>query len=371
VSRPTEHIELEVPRLGEFARQLADVDSRDVHRCLLEQKRSGQRLGATMLQLGIIDRRQLYLLLKEQAKWAARMRSRDVAPLSFPLATPLSMCLPCFNEQDVIEDVLLGALAVLPEFAEEFEIVVVDDGSSDLTSSVVAGVAKQDDRVRLIRHPVNRGYGAAVSTALRAAQGDWICFTDGDGQFSFLDLPQLLCNAQSADVVIGYRRRRADNGVRRFNSNSWKWLIRCLMGLRVKDLDCAFKLFPRWVIDELKFSSEGACISAEIMAQCNRGGITICEAPVNHYPRAAGKATGANLRVVMKAFKELPIVWQYRKMSPWNLQRREIMHALPATDASRKSRLNGVELTASEREPFNDDRDNSHVVSATASNGEA
>jgi hypothetical protein len=280
----------------------------------------------------VIDAQQLASILQSQAKWVARARSRDIAPLSFPMLTPLSMCLPCYNEQDVIEDVLLGALAVLPEFVDEFEIVVVDDGSADNTSLIVERLAERDDRIRLVRHAANRGYGAAVATALRAAHGEWICFTDGDGQFSFLDLPQLLCNAQHADVVIGYRRRRADNGVRRFNSNSWKWLIRCLMGLRVKDLDCAFKLFPRWVVDELQFNSEGACISAEILTQCIRGGISICEVPVNHFPRAAGKATGANLGVVVKAFKELPIVWQYRRMSPWDPQRRPTATADSAGD---------------------------------------
>lgn len=327
MARLTEHVQLEIPRFGEFARQIADVDSREIEQCLAEQRRTGHRIGATMVGLGVIDSQQLASILQAQAKWAARARSRDIAPLSFPMLTPLSMCLPCYNEQDVIEDVLLGALAVLPEFVDEFELVVVDDGSADDTSLIVERLAKRDGRIRLIRHAVNRGYGAAVSTALRASRGEWICFTDGDGQFSFLDLPQLLCNAQHADVVIGYRRHRADNGVRRFNSNSWKWLIRCLMGLRVRDLDCAFKLFPRWVVDELQFNSEGACISAEIMAQCNRGGITIREVPVNHYPRAAGKATGANLGVVLKAFKELPIVWQYRRMSPWNCQHRRTADA--------------------------------------------
>jgi Glycosyl transferase family 2 len=159
--------------------------------------------------------------------------------------------------------------------------------------------------------------GTIESGSFRAAQGDWICFTDGDGQFTPLDLPQLLVEAQRHDVVVGYRFDRADNGMRKFNSNAWKWLIRCLMGVRIRDLDCAFKIFPRQVVDRLRLSSEGACISAEIMAQCVRGGVSIGEVPVNHYPRSAGKATGANLKVVAKAFRELPVVWQYRTMQPW------------------------------------------------------
>jgi hypothetical protein len=122
------------------------------------------------------------------------------------------------------------------------------------------------------------------------------------------------------------------------------------MGLRVKDLDCAFKLFPRWVVDALQLNSEGACISAEIMAQCNRGGLSICEVPVNHYPRAAGKATGANLGVVVKAFKELPIVWQYRKMSPWEPQMRQAVVATTSwTQAGDRDSEDLMALAADER----------------------
>jgi hypothetical protein len=233
------------------------------------------------------------------------------------------MCFPCFNEQDVIADVLHGALAVLPEFLEEFEVIIVDDGSSDATSSVVQEFIERDDRVRLLRHEKNRGYGAAVATALRAAHGELICFSDGDGQFNMLDLLALLAESDKADIVAGYRRSRADNGLRKFNSNSWKWLIRCLMGLKIRDLDCAFKLFPRWVVECLELKAEGACISAEIMTQCMRGGVTITEVPVNHYPRSAGKPTGANLNVILKAFRELPIVWQYRSMAPWKPELRQ------------------------------------------------
>jgi hypothetical protein len=180
------------------------------------------------------------------------------------------------------------------------------------------------------QHECNRGYGAAVTTALQAATGEWVCMTDGDGQFNLLDLPQLLVDAQQADVVVGYRHRRADNGIRKLNAHSWKWLIRCLMGLKVRDLDCAFKLFPRWVVDSLQFRAEGACISAEILTQCSRGGLAICEVPVNHFPRSAGKPTGANLGVVLKAFRELPIVWQYRNMPPWALERRTEKAFAPA-----------------------------------------
>jgi hypothetical protein len=332
-----EHIPLEVPRFGEFARQFASISSGDIGKCLEQQRKTGNRLGALLVQQGLLTSEQVYEILRRQAHWAARMRSHDVAPLEFPLATPLSLCFPCFNEQDVIGDVLASACAVLPEFLEEFEIIVVDDGSADRTSAVVRQFAEQEDRVRLVRHEKNRGYGAAVSSAMRAAQGEWICFTDGDGQFSMLDMPQLLVHAERSDVVVGYRYDRADNGVRKFNSNSWKWLIRGLMGLKIRDLDCAFKLFPRWVVDELNLTAEGACISAEIMTQCMRGGVSITEVPVNHYPRCAGKPTGANLNVILKAFRELPTVWQYRTMAPWARRQQRLADDQAAAAAAKRT----------------------------------
>ena len=331
-----EHVHLEIPRFGEFARQYASVSSKAIFECLQRQRQTGNRLGALLMQAGHLTSEQVYEILRRQAEWAARMRSHDVAPLEFPLSTPLSLCFPCYNEQDVIGEVLAGACAVLPEFVEEFEVIVVDDGSADDTSAVVKRFAERDDRVRLVRHEKNRGYGAAVATALRAAHGEWICFSDGDGQFNMLDLPQLLVHAEHSDVVVGYRHNRADNGIRKFNSNSWKWLIRGLMGLKIRDLDCAFKLFPRWVVDSLQLNAEGACISAEIMTQCMRGGLSITEVPVSHFPRSAGKATGANLGVVLKAFRELPIVWQYRKLAPWTPNRRRFDDAAAAAWTSRR-----------------------------------
>ena len=309
--------ESDVPRFGEFARRYAGISSTEIDHTLDRQHREGGRLGKLLLRSGLIDEGQLDELIRRQAAWKAKTCSSDLPDGEFPFTVPTSICMPCYNEAAVVQEVLEGALVVLPEFLDEFEIVVVDDGSQDQTAAIVNQVAAEDSRVRLVQHEKNRGYGASVTSALRAARGELVFFTDGDGQFNLLDLPRLLVESQHSDVVVGYRYDRADNAMRKFNAKGWNAIIRMLTGLRIRDLDCAFKLFPRRVIDRLQLEAEGACISAEIMVQCARGGVSIREVPVNHYPRAEGEATGANLKVIVKAFRELPAIWKYRKMRPW------------------------------------------------------
>jgi glycosyltransferase involved in cell wall biosynthesis len=237
----------------------------------------------------------------------------DIRPRRYPLPAFLSLCLPAYNESISIQDKLDGATAILPAFVRDFEIVIVNDGSRDDTHDIVARYARRDHHVRLIDHESNRGYGAAVTTALRSAEGDLVMFTDSDNQFSLLDLPRLLAALKGHDLVVGYRSRRADHRIRLLNAWAWNQLIRFMLGVRVRDLDCAFKLFRREVLEGLQLTVGGAGINAEIMAQCFRAGFKIAEVPVNHYPRYHGAPTGASLKVIARAFRELPQLWKYRK----------------------------------------------------------
>lgn len=306
---------LERPLFGQVLRHFVGLRSEQLEDALEVQRCGGGRLGAILCQRGLIAREHITQVLRQQARWLATALRGDLPRDTFPYHLFLSLCLPVYNEQDNIEDTLDSACAILPEFVERYEIVVVDDGSRDKTAEVLSRYARMNPQVRLVAHAQNQGYGGAVTSGLRAAEGDLIVFTDSDGQFSFLDLPQLLTRLEGADVVIGYRCQRADRWMRLFNAWAWNRLIRLVLGVRVRDLDCAFKLFRRSVIECLSLTSRGAAINAEILAQCVHGGLTIRETPVTHYPRYSGAPTGAAVKVILRAFRELPSLWKYRRTS--------------------------------------------------------
>jgi hypothetical protein len=303
----------ERPLFGQCARRLFGLRVEDLEDGLRQQREEGGHLGQILRDRGLLTRSQLQDVLRYQADWVAQSMRAEVRPNRFPLPTFLSVCMPAYNEGVSIQDKLDGVLSMLPAFVDRFEVVIVNDGSRDDTASVVAEYARGDRRVRLVEHEVNKGYGAAVTTGLRAARGDLVMFTDSDNQFSLLDLPRLLAQLPGNDVVVGYRHDRADSPIRLLNAWAWKQLIRWMLGVCIRDLDCAYKLFRREVIDQLQMTVGGAGINAEIMAQCCRLGLRVAEVPVAHYPRYHGSPTGASLKVIARAFRELPQLWKYRR----------------------------------------------------------
>ena len=312
-------VALERPPFGQCVRQLANFTSRELESCLDEARRQGERLGEILQRRNLVSRDDIAETLRLQAAWMANAARADAPSGGFPLPGKLSLCLPAFNEAENIDDTLLSARSILPELVEDFEVVVVDDGSSDGTGERVRDVANLDGRVRLVTHEQNRGYGAAVRSGMMAATGDLVAFMDSDGQFSPLDLTQLLQRLDGHDVVVGYRYQRADPWPRRLNAWAWGRLIRTVLGVRVRDLDCALKVFRREVVDEIRMDADGACINAEILVQCATRGRKICEVPVLHYPRCHGEQSGADLRVILRAFRELPRLWKYKRKAMLSL----------------------------------------------------
>ncbi len=222
----------------------------------------------------------------------------------------ISVIFPAFNEEANIRCTVETMLKVLPKVATRWEIIVVDDGSSDATALVCDRLKAQNPEVKVIRHEQNRGYGAALKSGIMSAKYDLIFFSDADGQFNYRDLEQLICWSKDYDIVAGYRGKRHDPLYRRVNALGWNILVRLVLGIKVRDIDCAFKLFRREVFDHVQIRCVGAMVNTEILAQATQLGMRIRQVKVTHLPRRHGKQSGANVHVILKAFRELWRLWR-------------------------------------------------------------
>jgi glycosyltransferase involved in cell wall biosynthesis len=239
----------------------------------------------------------------------------------------LSYFFPAHNEEANLRGLVEEALVTLPELAEAFEIVIVDDGSRDATPQIADELAGADPRVRAVHHPRNLGYGAALRTGFGAARHDLIAFTDGDRQFRVADIGRLTARfAQGgADVVVGYRIKRADPLVRTLYAKAYRLANRILFGLRVTDVDCACKLFRRDALRGINVESGGAFFSAELLIKLRAQGRSVVEVGVPHYPRTAGSPTGAKPQVVFRAMRDF---WRLR-LRLWAAPRRALTRGEP------------------------------------------
>ena len=217
----------------------------------------------------------------------------------------LSVFLPCHNEADNLVRVVDNFRSQLDRFASIYEIIIVDDGSRDRTGEIADRLAAADPHIKVVHHPANRGYGGAVISGLQAATLPYVLLCDGDGQFDAGEIAHLLPKVPRFDVVAGRRVKRADRLMRRLNGQAWTTLVRLLFGVKVSDVDCGFKLFKREFTRDLQLNARGAMISTELMVKVANRGARICEVDVGHLPRLAGEQSGANLRVITRAFAEL------------------------------------------------------------------
>jgi glycosyltransferase involved in cell wall biosynthesis len=221
----------------------------------------------------------------------------------------LSVVLPAHNEVDNIPDVTQRALEVLPELAESFEIIIVDDGSVDGTGALLDRLAAQHPEIRAVHHPKNRGYGAALTSGFQAACGDFIMFMDADQQFDIADLSYLAPFVGKYDIVAGYRIDRQDARYRILYANMFKLVVRMLFHVSSRDTDCAFKVFRADLLKSMQLESPGALINTEILAKSSRSRATYIEVGVHHYPRKRGESSGGSPRVVIRAMKETMLLW--------------------------------------------------------------
>lgn len=218
---------------------------------------------------------------------------------------PLSIFFPCFNEEPNVERVALGALAVARRISDDYEIIIVNDGSSDRTGEIADRLSRQYPEIRVVHHERNKGYGAALQSGFKSARKELVFYTDGDGQFNIEEITKLLPLIEEYDIVSGYRINRRDPVIRKVNAFLWGTLVNLLFKFKISDVDSAFKLYRREIFDQITMESQGALIDTEVLAKARAKGFNITEVGVTHYPRQAGEQTGAKLTVIIKAFKEL------------------------------------------------------------------
>lgn len=215
-----------------------------------------------------------------------------MAPRPDNRLSSLSIVLPAFNEEESIERAVAQTLEVAPEIAHEYEVIVVDDGSSDGTSQVVEGMVRDGaEHVRLISHHQNRGYGVALRTGFAYAHSDFVFYTDADNQFDVSELKYFVPLLADADAVVGFRVYRYDSIYRTLASWGYNRLVRVMFRVKIRDVDCAFKVFRREVLDQITIESEDFFVDTELIAKARKWNYRVAEKGVRHYPRAAGATT--------------------------------------------------------------------------------
>lgn len=211
----------------------------------------------------------------------------------------ISVVLPAFNEEECIAKQVTDTLDFLPTCFAEFEVIVVDDGSRDRTAEIVRDLARAAPRLQLISHPANRGYGRALATGFAAARSDVVFYTDSDGQFDIREIKDAVPLLRGpdgepgavADAVFGFRVYRYDSVLRCLLSWVYNRLVRVLFWVKVRDVDCAFKLFTRQVADKLVIDCNDFFVDTEMVAKIRKLGFKTVEKGVRHYPRMAGRTT--------------------------------------------------------------------------------
>lgn len=217
----------------------------------------------------------------------------------------ISFVIPAYNEAENIDSVIRACKSIAECISRRYEIIVVNDGSTDRTREIVEHIAAEDKNVLLVHHEKNRGIAYATRNGLAAARYQHIFYSDGDGQFDLSEIHKLLPYRRDFDFVVGYRINRCDPIHRRINAFLYNRIMRWLFHLPVRDVDCAFKLIKKKSLSSLTIHSNSAFYLAELLIRAVQSGMTIHEVPVHHYPRRFGQSSGSNMRVITRALGDL------------------------------------------------------------------
>jgi glycosyltransferase involved in cell wall biosynthesis len=222
----------------------------------------------------------------------------------------ISVFFPAYNDGGTIASMVLSAILVLQSLSDDYEVVVVNDGSSDYTKEILDELEQQYEAVRIVHHERNRGYGGALRTGFATASKDFIFYTDGDAQYDVRDLPALWGQMRDGvDLVQGYKISRSDPLHRMIIGRIYHWMTKLAFGLRLRDVDCDFRLMRRSIFDKVYLKSDSGVICVEMMKKIQDAGFEITEVPVHHYHRAYGGSQFFNFRRILRVARDLTKLW--------------------------------------------------------------
>lgn len=223
----------------------------------------------------------------------------------------LSVFFPAFNDEKTIPVLIKKASALLPKITNDYEIIIVNDGSKDGTAAVLKRLEEKMPYLRVVTHKVNKGYGAALKSGFRTAKKNFVFYTDGDGQYDFNELKNLVVKMKNGvDMVNGYKINRADSVFRIVCGELYSKFIKLIFGLKIKDVDCDFRLIRKKVFKKIKLKKNSGAICVELVKKIQDAGFKIVDVPVHHYPRLSGRSTFFNPISILKTFiDDLSLFW--------------------------------------------------------------
>jgi len=226
------------------------------------------------------------------------------------MAKSISVFFPAYNDGGTIASMVISAVLTLRELSDDFEVIVVNDGSQDYTPQVLDELALLYDKVRVIHHSKNRGYGGALRTGFASATKELVFYTDGDAQYDARELRVLyLALVEGVDMVNGYKISRSDPWYRMLIGRIYHWTVKLAFGLQVRDVDCDFRLMRRAIFDRVQLHSDSGVICVEMMKKIQDAGYVIAEAPVHHFHRAYGRSQFFNFRRIFEVGRDLLKLW--------------------------------------------------------------
>lgn len=233
----------------------------------------------------------------------------------------LSVFFPFYNDEGSIRKIVKDTIETLKDITENYEIILVDDHSPDKVGEIANELAKDNPKIKVIHHEKNKGYGGALKSGFSNSTKDYIFYTDGDNQYDVKEL-KLLVNAldEDTDLVNGYKLSRGDPWYRKFIGRTYHWTVKILFNLKIKDVDCDFRLMKRNIFDKFSLESNSGVICVELMKKIHMNKLKIKEVPVHHYPRYHGKSQFFNFKRVFKV--GIGILKQWYKLVLKNGKRR-------------------------------------------------